>query len=635
MSGRLQAEKKHQTTEILLDALSLDQWVLQLGPQGEQLPNRLLEQGISSLAFAELHLDTLTEKGTLLAQTSPEFRLTLASGAMGSPDNEEITAAEEFAALHPEGTYLLFAESARAQAMLGQLRVLFGEQTQLLLNDRVIWVMHNQRTLKSLGLGFDIPRITQFAEAGFSIWLRPENRAGLTEEQTKALFSVWKGIPQVQGVIFGGGLNEAMGYPRPELLSQTGQLLKDHSWKIGYIELPGRSQQKGIETLVRAHPDLVVRVMAVGPAHQAKLSPFRVLGMYSLGSRERNIRVLYVRPFAVPGRPELDEEFLFSLSAELENGGQASVFQPETLPPPGYLSTILMSLAAGALAVLILVNSGLPYQAWWPALFVLPVLLGLAGMLIHKAILIRSLLALCIAVGGPVFGCLKFVYPALCDEKQNSLVGGLKCLVLTSLVSLSAGLFVAALLTDTTFLLGLDRFRGVKLLTLGTPLLIVFAFLLKHYSLSQWLDGLRANIVVYQAVLAGAMALVFGLLYLRTGNNAGGAASESERTLRVVLDRVLGVRPRFKEFMLAHPAMVVSPFFAAKTGFLPSLVLIVLAGVGQAGIVDTFAHVHTPLDVTLIRIGLGVGLGALVGVGGFGVCRLVEPLVSKVRVTDE
>jgi len=122
---------------------------------------------------------------------------------------------------------------------------------------------------------------------------------------------------------------------------------------------------------------------------------------------------------------------------------------------------------------------------------------------------------------------------------------------------------------------------------------------------------------------------VLGLLYLRSGNDAGGAASDSERTLRVFLDRAMGVRPRFKEFMMAHPALVCIPLFASKTGFLPTLVLVLLAGIGQAGIVDTFAHVHTPLEVTVIRVFLGVGLGAVAGGAAMGCYHFLGPSLER------
>jgi Family of unknown function (DUF5693) len=627
LGPRLAAERHHRTTEIVVDASALEQWVAESGEEGQALPGKLLESKISSLAVAELHLDDLVERGALVAQSQSEFFLMLASGALGSVEGEEVRSLEASAPERSGGTYLVFLDRHLVVDLLPQLKILFGPSVDSHLDGRVVWLPTPGRTLRTLGLGFDRSAIEEYHARGFSIWLRPENRVGLSQARLEALFQVWETLPGVQGVVFGGGSNEALGYP--DLLETSVQEFRRLGWKVGYVELPERAQQKGIETTVRELPGQTVRVMAVSPAHQAKLAPFRVLGMYSLGSRERNIRLLYVRPYAVPGRTELDQEFLFSLSSELEQNGPASLFAESENKGPGQVLTAIISFSAAALAVMVLLQMGMPFQKWWWGLCLLSPVLALLAEALGKGMLFRSLLALAVGVAAPTYAFLRWVYPSLdASGTEPGILSGVRGLLLTSLMSLSGGLYLASFLSDTTFLLGLDRFRGVKLLTLGTPILIVGAFLVKRYSAQQWLQGLRAHIAVYQAVLAGGLAIVLGFLYLRTGNDAGGAASESERTLRVLLDRALGVRPRFKEFMMAHPALVCAPLFARKTGFLPTLVLVLLAGIGQAGIVDTFAHIHTPLYVTLIRITLGVGLGAVMGALTIGFYRLVGPAVE-------
>lgn len=607
---RVAAERAHETTEIVMDAPSLAEWQTVV-PATEQteLPTKVLQAGVRSLAFPEVHLDDMIKDGLLVAQSGPEIAMALRAGAFGLDSLEPL---KEQLDEGMSGSYLVFTRAETTRSLQGQMKVLFGDRVKSFLGGQVVYIPEPLPKLRTVGFGFDAAKIAEYQRMGFSVWLRPENRPGLTSEQLDALFAEWGRIPDVQGVIFAGGLNEAIGYP--DLLEEAAANLSKLGWKIGYIELPEAAQQDGIETLVRLLPGQVARVLAVSPAHQAKLSPFRVLGMYSLGARERNIRVLYVRPFAVAGRPELDQEFLFSLAQELEKEGPASLFEPEQTAPPNLLLTFILGVSAGALALLLLNSLGLRIKGgWWLVLALAPIG-ALGATAIGKGVLFRSLLALAVGMGAPLYAFLHWVYPAVAVEPGRAEIkSGLLLLLKVSLFSVTGGLFVAALLSDTTFLLGLDRFKGVKLLTLATPLLILFCFLLKRYSKEQIVAGLCSSVAVYQALLVGFLGVVFALLFLRSGNDAAGTASEGERYLRVVLDRVLGVRPRFKEFMMAHPALVCLPIFAAKTGFLPSLVLVLLAGIGQAGIVDTFAHVHTPLDVTLIRIGLGVLFGAVVG----------------------
>lgn len=631
-TNRISAEKEHHTTEILLDAQALGQWRQTLKAAPGELEKRLTRDGIASVAVAELHLDDLAEEGRLVAQSGSEFALTLASGGLGVLEETDREALQASLQEESVGTYLLFRDPEFSQALLPQLQILFNQEVKTFAEGRILWLPVTEKALRPAGLGFDPLELKEFANQGFSIWLRPENRAGLTGQELDALFLAWSELPSVQGVIFGGPLNEALGYP--DLLEQTARSLKKLSWKLGYIELSPTAQQDGIETLVRELPGQTVRVMAVSPPHQAKLSPFRVLGMYSLGARERNIRALYVRPFNVAGRPELDEEFVYALPDELKTApGPASLFDPATTPKPPLISVLALCLGAGALALLLLSSLGLRVGGLWWGLLLVPCLgYGLASA-VGKGVLFRCLLALAVGIAAPTWAFLKWVFPSVDQPERGSLAEGLKVLALTSLASLSAGLYLAALLSETTFLLGLDRFRGVKLLTLGTPVLIVCCFVLKRYSPAQLMEGLRSYVAVYQAILTGGILALFGLLFLRTGNDAGGAASDWERTLRVVLDQALGVRPRFKEFMVAHPAMVCTPLFAARVGFLPPLLLVLLAGIGQAGIVDTFAHVHTPLDVTLIRVGLGVVFGAIIGVIAGGLFSFLEP-IARARLAE-
>lgn len=633
--SRLRAEQALKNVEILLDSQALLDWQASLKTEGEALPERLLQVGISSLAFGELHLDELIERGLATPLNYQEFDLALKGGGLVSPRSQEFAAASLFnlgkwGAQKP-GCYLLFADTAVAQDVARTLQVTIDpKEVELILDQRVLFVPMTVRQLRLRPLGFDNGTVRHWSERGFKIWLRPENSPGLAPEQIAELFALWNQLPNVQGVIFGGPLNEALGYP--DALETTQESLQTAGWKVGYIELPQRAQQLGIEFLVRALPQQVARVMAVSPAHQQKLSPYRVLGMYSLGARERNLRVLYVRPYAVPGNPGLDDEFLFELAKQLAASGPAATFSQDS-PAPHLASVLLMSLGAGALALVLLLELGVTRPGWWVlALLFLPVAGSLAAFGIGKSVLYRSLLALAIGVAGPTWAFLRWVYPSVIGvplTRRSAWQDGLRLLFVTSLVSLLSGLWVAALLPDTTFLLGLDRFRGVKLLTLGAPVLIVFAFCLKRYDKGQWIDGMMASLRVYQALILGLIAAALGLLLLRTGNEAGAAASDSERYLRVFLDQTLGVRPRFKEFLLAHPALICTPLLARRLGFLPSLGGVLLAAIGQAGIVDTFAHIHTPLDVTLIRVALGVVFGALVGLLAFAVGSRVLGYITK------
>ena len=71
------------------------------------------------------------------------------------------------------------------------------------------------------------------------------------------------------------------------------------------------------------------------------------------------------------------------------------------------------------------------------------------------------------------------------------------------------------------------------------------------------------------------------------------------------------MRPRTKEFLLGHPAMLVLLYFGYD---LRKIVVLLLGVIGQVSIVNTYAHLHTPLAVSLLRSFHGLWLGILLGV---------------------
>ena len=89
--------------------------------------------------------------------------------------------------------------------------------------------------------------------------------------------------------------------------------------------------------------------------------------------------------------------------------------------------------------------------------------------------------------------------------------------------------------------------------------------------------------------------------------------------MRSVLERFLPVRPRTKEFLLGHPAFVLSVTLAWAGDRVVLLPLAALALIGQISLANTFAHLHTPIAVTLTRVLVGAGLGLAIGLAVAGV----------------
>jgi hypothetical protein len=100
---------------------------------------------------------------------------------------------------------------------------------------------------------------------------------------------------------------------------------------------------------------------------------------------------------------------------------------------------------------------------------------------------------------------------------------------------------------------------------------------------------------------------------MRTGNDSGIGVSGLELKFRAVLDRLMMVRPRTKEFLIGHPALFLGIAFLLKQRRLLGLPLVALGILGQVSLVNTFCHIHTPLLMSVIRAFNGLALGLVIG----------------------
>jgi hypothetical protein len=80
---------------------------------------------------------------------------------------------------------------------------------------------------------------------------------------------------------------------------------------------------------------------------------------------------------------------------------------------------------------------------------------------------------------------------------------------------------------------------------------------------------------------------------------------------------VLIARPRFKEFCIGHPALILGLYLRdhplRRFRGWDARWLIGLGLVGQISIVNTFCHLHSPLTLELQRTVYGIVFGACMG----------------------
>jgi hypothetical protein len=192
-------------------------------------------------------------------------------------------------------------------------------------------------------------------------------------------------------------------------------------------------------------------------------------------------------------------------------------------------------------------------------------------------------------------------------------------------ISLVGGLFVAAVLSKTSYFVGIELFRGIKLAE-ALPLVVVFVLLVggvgsegrKVPSEEKIRGFLGLGLEVKHVLALLFLLLVAAVWIMRTGNQPGVGTLPLEMKVRGILESALGARPRTKEFLLGHPLLLLGfmlyalPAASAWRRWAPALVLV--GAIGQASVVNTFCHLHSPLYLGLWRTFNGLWLGCLIGV---------------------
>ncbi len=209
-------------------------------------------------------------------------------------------------------------------------------------------------------------------------------------------------------------------------------------------------------------------------------------------------------------------------------------------------------------------------------------------------------LAFGVAAAGPLLGFLAM------PKKAHPLMQ----FFVISAVTLACALTAAALANGPETRLQTTPFRGVKVAFLIGWLGSFFAV----YPMSEIGRYLGQSVRRVDVLLGAVFVGVLGYMLMRTGNVGSGWVSSFEQPLRDHLESWFVVRPRFKEFVFGHPLLLAGLLLMKRRStLLDPRLLIFLGMIGQASMVNTFAHLHSPLALAISRSFLGLGFGVILG----------------------
>lgn len=499
-------------------------------------------------------------------------------------------------------------------------------------------------------------------QQGFQIVVRLSNRRPFDAVRMDNLLAQLQQYGIKRFIIDGETVPGYISDSKLENIDTMAELMKKHNMGLANIELQ-KTQQKGFNRLSKMLSYNVVRLHSFTERDGEKLTENlteselneRVQGVadrFVLAVKDRNIRIVFLNARAVKnldkGKILHPMEALYD-SLKGQDGaipriqdagftiGIAEKFQPLY---PGWLKIAKAFVWLGAVAIIALTISYFISEI--ALLIFLLGMVGSAGLYVLSPSLFAQALALGAGTCAPTLATMLAIRSTRLRaqaKKAGSQLGfAIVLLLRTALISVFGACFIVGLLNTITYMLVLEQFRGVSALHLLPIVLVVVYWLLFSEDLThkeKLVKGknlLSSNISVLWVIGAAVIAAV-GFYYLsRTGNE--GQASSFERLFRSFLENTLGIRPRTKEFLIAHPLFLLGAYLCVKYR---SAVLLVLIGVvGQASMVDTFAHLHTPLRISFIRDVYGLMFGIPIGIGLIIVWEIVTrswrrwtPLLQK------
>jgi hypothetical protein len=417
-----------------------------------------------------------------------------------------------------------------------------------------------------------------------------------------------KGVSAYDTVIFAE--EEVLGYPN--YLKETAKALRSNKVKYGYVEF---GKQIGDTALASYMGGDLVKVHSIPPDELENMTREEAVKRFIRAARERNIRILYVHFFQYPdsGKDLLSTNlsFVAELKKELlANGfviGKASMPQKISVSRTEK-SLIGLGIASGAI---LLLHYFLPMN-----LYITLAMFVLFALLSSKA------LALLSAVIFPAYAAIS-MFPA---KREHPVVGSVSRSVATVIyvaaIAAVGAVFIAALLSDKVHMVGIDAFSGVKI-ALILPLILVasYFFLRKddeekldiRTSMSKAKELLGINIKVSHAVIF-LLAAACGALFILRSGNFGLPVLGPEKFLRALLENIMVIRPRTKEFLIGYPALILGAVYYFKGGN-KWLWFWLSAGVlAPVSMTNSFCHIHTPVLITLVRSCVGLIIGVALGI---------------------
>ena len=486
--------------------------------------------------------------------------------------------------------------------------------------------------------------------------------------------------------------DELVGYESDEGWDLLVQYLNESGASVAMMEQNDQSQNQtwpGIEDLLNETGYRGIRVFNEWAYIQNRYQycgyegPEEITNTFFRAIAERNCKVIFLKMILEPDSdvswdadekewvyitdPAEYEKMLADLDTRLAPLGYTRGTVPAMeMEDPSVLLKVVQGIGTAALLVMLFDLFFFIGKRWRTILLALGAL-GFAGLAVLKPAMFRLILSMS---GGIVMPSLAAV--GLCrvlmekrrtepQAKFGRVLGyTMGISVLTILAAFCGSLLATSALSQLSYMIEMDLYRGVKIMQLIPIGLFILAYLLVYaYEETGARDAVLAHVgprgekgrvkrfnayfaqvmkmpmqlgwfvaIVVIAVAAVFLLLVFVYYIYRTGNST--TTPETELAFRNFLENTLIARPRTKEMLIGWPMLMLF-IWSLRRGmkFLP-MVFGMGMSIGLVSVVNTFLHIRTPFLLSLLRTGWGILFGLLIGLAAVVIAEGIYRLVRRI-----
>jgi len=597
-------ERQYRTASVAVAYDEVSGLAAQYGLPTADVLVKFRKAGAGTVLVKETTVRDAEQSGELVLKTGRELLLLDESGFLA--------AAPDFRAwVKPDYLYLFASDRQSFARVLGQLK---AKNVPLRAWEREPYVIETglaQGTLEQTGIGFPDRILRDISAAGMQPVVQLRTWTRVTPAGLAYVFAAIGQIPNLGAVAF----NDASlpGTPGENTRALV-KAIKKLNVPVVQIEF---FNQVGLTKLGLLLDNKIIRMHSLGLDEDIKknYSLTAIVDRYELAAAERNIRLLLAHTYYKPGDADplrfnlqLVQAIKDSLEADgLKDGAAAN------LPPLPVSPLLLFLTGLGVIAGGMLLACAMGWRR--TAIF-----LGPAALLLWAAVLALPGLGL-INLGCKLMAFASVViFPTLSLSLHVSRAPAspARCVLLllrTSLLSFAGALLMVGLLANTAFMLKLDQFTGVKLAHVIPLILLAGIFFARDAIRTggwrrQAQRFMEQPILVKFALVAGVVLVALIIYVSRTGNESLGVPG-LELKFRTLLNTFLGVRPRTKEFLLGYPLLMLLFYLGFRDNRYQPLLL--AGAIGQVSLVNTYAHIHTPLLISLQRSFNGLWVGIIGG----------------------